>query len=195
MPRQRVLLLLGDYVEDYEAIFPFHVLQMVGHDVDAVCPDKRAGDYVITSIHDFEGEQTYSEKRGHRMTLNATFAEVRSTDYAALIIPGGRAPEYLRMNARVLELVREFDAARKPILAICHGPQVLAAAGVLRQRRCTAYPALQSDLTAVGAQWEPPSAGLDSAHVDGHLITGPAWPADPACMRELLKALGTKIEL
>jgi protease I len=195
MPKKKVMLLVGDFVEDYEAMFPFHVLQMVGHEVHAVCPDKLAGDVVATAIHDFEGQQTYSEKRGHNLRLNATFNDAKAADYDGLIIPGGRAPEYLRLDERVLKLVRDFDAAKKPICSVCHGPQVLAAAGVLKDRGCMAYPALRPEVQAAGGRWIEPSAGLDSVHVDGHLVTGPAWPADPHCMREFLRLLGTPVDL
>jgi protease I len=194
MPK-KVLMLVGDYVEDYEAMVPFQMLQMVGHEVHAVCPGKRAGDTVATCIHDFEGEQTYSEKRGHNFRLNATFAEVRPQDYHALLIAGGRAPEYLRLDARVLEIVRHFDAARKPLAAICHGPQVLVAADVVRGRKLTAYPAVRPELLAAGAQWVEPSAGLDSAAVDGNLVTAPAWPAQANFVRALLDVLGTPVRL
>jgi len=190
MAKRRILLLVGDYVEDYEAMFPLHALQMLGHRVDAVCPGKSAGESIVTAVHDFEGEQTYSEKRGHNFRLNATFETTRSTDYEGLVIPGGRAPEYLRLNPRVLELVREFDAAGKPICAICHGVQVLAAAGIMRGRRCTGYPALQPDLEAAGAEWRPPAPELDNAVRDAHLVTAPGWPADPAAVRVFLEALG-----
>lgn len=114
---------------------------MIGHQVDAVCPDKVKGDYIMTAIHDFDGAQTYSEKPGHRFTLNADFAAAKEEDYDALLIPGGRAPEYLRLNPQVIKLVQAFDAARKPIAAVCHGPQLLAAAGILKGRTCSAYPA------------------------------------------------------
>jgi protease I len=190
MASRKILLLVGDYVEDYEVMFAFHALQMLGHRVDAVCPGKAAGESVATAVHDFEGEQTYSEKRGHNFRLNATFESVRPDDYDGLIIPGGRAPEYLRLNPRVLEMARHFDRAGKPIAAICHGVQVLAAAGIMRGRRCTAYPALQPDMEACGAVWIAPSAELDNAETDAHLVTAPAWPADPAAIRAFLQALG-----
>ncbi|MCA9060689.1 MAG: DJ-1/PfpI family protein, partial [Planctomycetaceae bacterium] len=141
MSNIRVLLLAGDFVEDYEIMVPFQTLQTLNIQVDAVCPDKAAGEQIRTAIHDFEGDQTYSEKRGHNFTLNADFNTVDSGSYQGLLIPGGRAPEYLRLNARVLEIVREFDAAGKPIAAICHGVQILSAAGILQGRSCTAYPA------------------------------------------------------
>jgi protease I len=192
MPK-RILLLAGDFVEDYEIMVPFQMLQMVGHTVHAVCPDKKAGDVVATSIHDFEGHQTYTEKPGHNFRLNATFAEVRPEDYDGLVVPGGRAPEYLRLNPRVLEMVRHFAEKRKPIAAICHGPQILVAAGVLQGRTCTAYPAVKPDVCMAGAAWAEPSAGLDSVHVDGNLVTAPAWPAQAAFIRAFLDALGTPV--
>src|SRR5216110_2526871 len=138
---KKILMLVGDFAEDYETMVPFQALLMVGHTVHAVCPGKKAGDKIRTAIHDFEGDQTYSEKRGHDFTLNATFAEIKAADYDALVIPGGRAPEYLRLNSAVIELVRHFATAGEPIAAICHGLQILAAAGVLKGRSCTAYPA------------------------------------------------------
>lgn len=190
---KKILMLVGDFVEDYEAMVPLQMLQLVGHEVDVVCPDKVAGDKVATAIHDFEGEQTYSEKRGHNFALNADFDKVRPGDYDALVIPGGRAPEYLRLNPRVIEIVRHFAAGDKPIAAICHGPQLLAAAGVLAGRTCTAYPAVWPELQAASAEWIEPSAGLDSAHVDGNLVTAPAWPAHAAWMRAFLEVLGTPV--
>ncbi len=186
---KRVLMLVGDYVEDYEAMVPFQILLMAGHDVWTVCPGKSAGEVVATAIHDFEGQQTYSEKRGHNFRITANFDQVRESDCDALVIPGGRAPEYLRLNARVLEIVRHFDAAGKPIAAICHGAQLLAAAGVLRGRNCSAYPACRPEVELAGGIYVEASAGFDNAHVDGNLVTAPAWPAHPAWMREFLKLL------
>jgi protease I len=192
MPAKRVLMLVGDYVEDYEAMVPFQALQMVGHTVHAVCPGKRAGDKVRTAVHDFEGDQTYSEKRGHDFALTATFDEVRAADYDALLIPGGRSPEYLRLNPAVLDVVRHFFAANKPVAAVCHGPQLLAAAGVLKGRACNAYPAVGPDVTLCGGTFvELP---IDGAHTDGNLVTAPAWPAHPAWLRAFLSLLGTRIE-
>jgi protease I len=193
MPIKKLLMLVGDYVEDYEVMVPFQMLLMVGHQVDAVCPDKKAGDTVATAIHDFEGAQTYSEKRGHNFRLSATFAEIKPEQYDALVIPGGRAPEYLRLNGRVIEIVRHFANARKPIAAICHGPQLLAAAGVLTGRKCSAYPACRPEVSAAGGQWSEPGPNLDTACVDGNLVTAPAWPAHPAWIREFLKVLGTPV--
>ena len=185
-------MLVGDYVEDYEAMVPFQILLTVGHAVDAVCPDKAAGDTVRTAIHDFEGDQTYSEKRGHNFALNATFDEVRAEDYDALVIPGGRAPEYIRLNPRVLAMVRHFAEADKPIAAICHGAQVLAAAGVLEGKSCSCYPAVSPDVVRAGGTYA--DIPIDAAHTCGKLVTAPAWPAHPAWMRQFLAVLGTRIE-
>jgi len=189
---KKLLMLVGDYVEDYEVMVPFQALLMVGHTVHAVCPGKKAGDSVRTAIHDFEGDQTYSEKRGHNFALNATFDEVRAEDYDALVIPGGRAPEYLRLNPRVLETVRHFADSDKPIAAICHGAQVLAAAGVLAGRSCSCYPAVGPEVTAAGGKYE--AIAIDQAYTSGNLVTAPAWPAHPAWLAQFLKVLGTKIE-
>src|SRR5512134_2145127 len=153
MAAKKILMIVGDYVEDYEVMVPFQALRMVGHTVHAACPGKKAGDTVRTAIHDFEGDQTYSEKPGHNFALNATFDEVAERDYDALVIPGGRAPEYIRLNPRVLEIVRHFSTAGKPIAAICHGAQVLAAAGVLDGKRCSAYPACGPDVTRAGGRY------------------------------------------
>jgi protease I len=185
-------MLVGDYVEDYEVMVPFQALLMVGHTVHAVCPNKKAGDSVRTAIHDFEGDQTYSEKRGHNFALNASFDEVRAEDYDALVIPGGRAPEYLRLDPRVLETVRHFAGAGKPIAAICHGAQLLAAAGVLAGKHCSCYPAVGPEVTAAGGAYE--AIGIDQAFTSGNLVTAPAWPAHPAWLAQFLKVLGTKIE-
>jgi protease I len=193
MPAKRILMLVGDFVEDYEAMVPFQALTMVGHTVHAVCPGKRAGDKVKTAIHDFEGDQTYTEKPGHLFALTATFADVKPEDYDALVVPGGRAPEYLRLNPAVLAVVRHFFTANKPVAALCHGPQLLAAAGVLTGRTCNAYPAVGPDVTLAGGTYvELP---WDGAKADGNLVSGPAWPAHPAWLREFLTLLGTKIEL
>jgi protease I len=192
MAAKKILMLVGDFVEDYEAMVPFQALQMVGHTVHAVCPGKSAGQQVRTAIHDFEGDQTYSEKPGHNFRLNATFEEVRAGDYDALVIPGGRAPEYLRLNPAVLAIVQQFAAADKPIAAICHGAQLLAAAGVLPGKQCSAYPAVAPEVRSAGGEWA--EVPLDSAHVHGSLVTAPAWPAHPAWLARFLEVLGTRIE-
>jgi protease I len=192
MSIKRILMLVGDYVEDYEVMVPFQALLMVGHTVHAVCPDKIAGEKVRTAIHDFEGDQTYSEKPGHNFTLNATFAEIKVEGYDALVIPGGRAPEYIRLNENVLKMVRHFSQTDKPIAAICHGAQVLVAAGVLEGKACSAYPAVGPDVTQAGGKYIDIS--VDKAYVDGNLITAPAWPAHPDWLAKFLQVLGTKIE-
>jgi protease I len=184
---KRILLLAGDFVEDYEIMVPFQALAMLGHQVDAVCPGKQAGDKIRTAIHDFEGDQTYTEKPGHQFSLNATFDQIDPAHYDALVIPGGRAPEYLRLNERVLELVRHFFAFAKPVAAVCHGVQILTAAHVLENRRVTAYPAVAPEIRAAGGTYvEVPMTG---ALVDDNLITAPAWPAHPAWLARLAEAL------
>jgi protease I len=193
MPAKKILMLVGDFVEDYEAMVPFQALAMVGHTVHAVCPKKKSGEWVQTAIHDFEGHQTYSEKPGHRFLLNAIFAEIRPGDYDALVIPGGRAPEYLRLDPEVLKLVRHFAESGKPIAAICHGPQILAAAGVLKGRTCSAYPAVIPEVRAAGGTGA--EVPIDGAHVDGNLVTAPAWPAHPQWLAKFLMLLGTKISV
>ncbi len=192
MSRKNILMLVGDYVEDYEVMVPFQALLMVGHAVHAVCPGKKAGETVRTAIHDFEGDQTYSEKRGHNFALNAAFDEVKPEDYDALVIPGGRAPEYIRLNPRVLEIVRHFAAAKKPIAAICHGAQVLAAAGVLEGKKCSCYPAVSPEVTRAGGTFA--ELAMTDAVVDGNLVSAPAWPAHPAWLGMFLGVLGTRIE-
>ncbi len=193
MDSKKILMLVGDYVEDYEVMVPFQMLLMVGHVVHAVCPDKVAGQTVATAIHDFEGDQTYSEKRGHNFRLNATFADLDPADYDALVIPGGRAPEYLRLNDAVLSIVQHFSVAEKPIAAICHGPQVLAAAGVLKGKSCSAYPAVRPEVEMNGGTYVAADETFENAYVDGNLVTAPAWPAHPAWIRAFLKVLGTPV--
>lgn len=187
MSGKRLLMLVGDYVEDYEAMVPFQALQMVGHTVHAVCPGKKAGEIVCTAIHDFEGDQTYSEKRGHNFALNASFDEVKPESYDALVIPGGRAPEYLRTNARVLEIIRHFFAAEKPVAALCHGAQLLTAANVAKGRSISAYPAVGPEVELAGGTYV--SVPMTEAHVDRNLVTGPAWPAHPAWLAKFLQVL------
>lgn len=192
MSRKSILMLVGDYVEDYEVMVPFQALLMVGHTVHVVCPGKKAGEFVPTCIHDFEGDQTYTEKRGHNFALNATFDQVKPEEYHALMIPGGRSPEYLRLNPRVMEIVHHFSKANKPIAAICHAPQILAAAGVLGGKKCSAYPATGPDVTLGGGTYV--SVAMTDAVVDGNLVTGPAWPALNSWLAKFLSVLGTKID-
>jgi protease I len=189
---RKILMLVGDFVEDYEVMVPFQALQAVGHTVHAVCPGKTAGQSVRTAVHDFEGDQTYSEKPGHNFALNATFDEIRERDYDALVIPGGRAPEYLRLNPRVLEIVRHFAQSQKPVAAICHGAQILAAAKVIEGRRISAYPACSPEVELAGATYA--AVKVDAAVTDGTFVTAPAWPAHPAWIAQFLVVLGTRIE-
>ena len=190
---KKILMLVGDFGEDYEIMVPFQALQMVGYKVDAVCPGKRAGEKIRTAIHDFEGDQTYSEKLGHHFALNATFDDIDPEHYDALVIPGGRAPEYLRLNERVLDIVRHFAQENKPIAAICHGPQILAAAGVLKGRSVTAYPAVGPEVRIAGAVYA--DIPVDQAVVDGNLVTAPAWPAHPEWLAKFLKVMHADISV
>ena len=190
---KQILMLVGDYAEDYETMVPFQFLTALVYTVHAVCPDKKAGGSIATAIHDLEGEQTYSEKRGHNFAINYDFSAVNTQDYAGLVIPGGRAPEYLRMNGRVVEIVREFDAAEKPIASVCHGAQLLAAADVLKGRLCSAYPACAAEVKLAGGTYA--DIAVTEAVTDGHLVTAPAWPAHPAWMAQFAKALGASISI
>lgn len=193
MPTKKILCITGDYVEDYEIMVPYQALTMVGHQVDVVCPNKAAGDSVKTAIHDFEGDQTYSEKPGHNFTLTATFDEADPADYDALLLPGGRAPEYLRLNGEVIAKVRHFLAKDKPIAAICHGLQILSAADGLQGKRATGYPAVCPEITMAGGT--SVDVPVEEAVVDGKLVTAPAWPAHPTWLRHFLDILGTTITL
>jgi len=188
---KKILMLVGDFVEDYEVMVPFQALQAVGHTVHAVCPGKKAGETVRTAIHDFEGDQTYSEKRGHNFRLNASFADVRPEEYDALVIAGGRAPEYIRLDESVIRAVRHFFDADKPVAAICHGAQVLTAADVVRGRRVSAYPAVGPEVRLAGGEYV--DVPMDQAVTDGNLVTAPAWPAHPAWIAQFLEVLGTRI--
>jgi protease I len=193
MSGKRILMLVGDFVEDYEAMVPLQILETMGLTVDVACPDKKAGDKVATAIHDFDGHQTYSEKPGHNFAINIDWQEVNPANYDALVLPGGRAPEYLRLNAEVISIVRHFAEAYLPIASTCHGPQMLSAANAVAGRRCQGYPTLQPELERAGAHWDPPSPGMDSVCVDGNLITAPAWPANAVWMRAFLKVLGVTV--
>jgi protease I len=194
MSAKKILMIVGDFVEDYEAMVPFQILTMVGHTVHTVCPGKKAGESVRTAVHDFEGDQTYSEKPGHNFAINATFDEIRAEDYDALVIPGGRAPEYIRLDERVLSMVKHFAGASKPLASICHGQQVLVAAGVLEGKLCTAYPAVKPDVERAGGKWGEVNETFSNAYVDGNLVTAAAWPGHPEWMRKFLKVLGSRIE-
>jgi protease I len=193
MAAKKILFLTGDFAEDYETMVPFQALQMVGHTVHAVCPGKKSGDKIKTAIHDFEGDQTYTEKPGHLFALNADFAEADPRDYDALMIAGGRAPEYLRLDPKVIELVRQFARDGKPIAAICHGAQLLAAADVIRGKRVSAYPACAPEVRLAGGDYA--DIKVDGAVTDGNLVTAPAWPAHPQWLAQFLVRLGTEITL
>jgi protease I len=190
---KKVLFLTGDFAEDYETMVPFQMLEMVGYEVHAVCPDKKKGDTIKTAIHDFEGDQTYLEKSGHNFTLNYSFDDVDVNSYDGLVIAGGRAPEYLRLNEKIINVVKHFFTADKPVAAICHGPQILTAAGVVKGRKLTAYPAVGPEVTLAGGEYQ--SIPVDGVYVDGNLVTSPAWPAHPSFIREFLKIMGAKIEV
>ncbi len=190
---KKILLFTGDFAEDYETMVPFQMLQLLGYEVHAVCPDKKSGETVKTAIHDFEGDQTYSEKPGHNFTINYDFDKVNPSEYAGLVIAGGRAPEYLRLNERILEITHHFFDENKPVAAICHGAQILSAAGVLKGRKATAYPAVAPEVNLAGAEYQ--SIPVDKAYIDGNLVTSPAWPAHPAFISEFVKLLGAKIEI
>lgn len=189
MPK-KVLMIVGDFVEDYEAMVPLQILQTFAVQVDTVCPGKVAGDTVVTAIHDFEGHQTYSEKPGHRFGINCDWEAVSPESYDGLVLPGGRAPEYLQLDEKVVSIIRQFASSNKPIAVTCHGPLLLIAADTVRGKKCQAYPALRPQLESAGAQWSTPSEGLDSAITDGNLVSAPAWPANAAWMREFLRLLG-----
>lgn len=183
----KILMITGDFTEDYETMVPFQTLMACDHMVDAVCPGKAAGETVKTAIHDFEGDQTYTEKPGHNFALNASFADTDPAAYDALVIPGGRAPEYLRLNPDVLAIIRHFFDAGKPVAAICHGAQLLSAAGVLEGRTCSAYPACAPEVTASGGTFA--EIAVTDAVTDGNLVTAPAWPAHPAWMKQFMALL------
>ncbi len=190
---KKILLLAGDYVEDYEAMVPFQAMLSVGLQVDSVAPDRKKGDTVPTAVHDFVGDQTYKETQGHRFAITADFDSVNPEDYDGLYITGGRAPEYIRLNKKVLDITRHFFETNKPVAAICHGIQVLTAAKVLSGRTLTAYVAVGPDIELAGGTWK--NIPADQAVVDGNLVTSPAWPGHPAILREFYKLLGVSISI
>ncbi|MCC7681004.1 MULTISPECIES: DJ-1/PfpI family protein [unclassified Janthinobacterium] len=193
MAAKKILFLTGDFAEDYETMVPFQALLMLGHAVHAVCPGKKSGETIKTAIHDFEGDQTYTEKPGHLFTLNASFDEIDPADYDAVMIAGGRAPEYLRLNDKVIAAVRHFAEAGKPVAAVCHGAQLLAAADVIRGKRISAYPACAPEVTLAGGTYA--DIAVTDAVTDGQFVTAPAWPAHPAWLAQFVKLLGTEIRL
>ncbi len=188
-----VLIITGDFTEDYEIMVPYQALVMLGYQVSVVCPGKKAGEKIATAIHDFEGFQTFTEKRGHDFQLNATFSEIDPKAFDGLLIPGGRAPEYLRLDGKVLDMIRYFFTANKPVGAICHGTQLLTAAGVAKGRKLTGYFAVEPEVTMAGGEFQKIEA--DDAFVDGNLVTGVAWPGHPKWLAHFIALMGAKIQL
>lgn len=189
---KRILFLCGDYMEDYEVYVPFQSLEALECHVNAVCPNKKAGDMCPTAVHDFEGDQTYSEKQGHNFKLTGNFCDVDASSYDALVIPGGRAPEYLALDQAVIKIVKDFMEAGKPVASICHGQQILAAAGVLKGKKCTAYPAVKLNVVLAGATWLEPEP-IHRCFTDGNLVTGAAWPGHPEFIAQFMSLLGIKV--
>ncbi|CAL0315690.1 unnamed protein product [Lupinus luteus] len=189
---KKILFLCGDYMEDYEVAVPFQSLQALGCHADAVCPEKKAGDICPTAVHDFEGDQTYSEKPGHDFVLTATYDDLDASSYDALVIPGGRSPEYLALNESVIAMVKHFMETKKPVASICHGQLILAAAGVLKGRKCTAYPAVKLNVVLSGATWLEPDP-IDHCYTDGNLVTGAAWPGHPQFISQFMALLGIQV--
>ena len=189
---KRVLMLAGDFVEDYEVMVPFQALLSIGVDVDVVCPGKNKGEVIATAIHDFVGFQTYVELRGHNFVINKSFNDVKLEDYQGLYVCGGRAPEYIRLNKKVIEFVQHFFAKDLPVAAICHGIQILTVADVLKNKKLTAYPAVGPDITLAGGEYVEVEA--DQVVIDGNLVTSPAWPGHPAILKEFYRLLGITIK-
>lgn len=194
---KNLLMIVGDFSEDYEVMVPFQALTMLGYTVHNVCPGKKAGDSVATCVHDFEGFQTYTEKRGHNFAINFNFDEVDVNNYLGLILPGGRAPEYLRMNEKVLKITKEFFNQNKPICAICHGPQILCSAGVLKDVESTAYPACRSEVESSGSKFVGDNQTFDNVVVDlkHKLVSTPAWPGQPGVLRKFVELLGGSFKI
>ena len=190
---RKVLMLSGDFTEDYEVMVPFQALEMVGFKVDVVCPDKNTGEYIKTAIHDFEGDQTYTEKIGHKFALNASFNYLKLEQYDGLYITGGRAPEYLRLNTRVIDIVKYFMELNKPVAAICHGIQILTAADVIKGRKLTAYSSVKPEVVMAGGIFIDKNP-YESV-VDGNLVTSPAWPGNTAILKDFLYILKVNIQL
>lgn len=188
---KHVLMIAGDFSEDYEVMVPFQALSMLGLVVDVVCPNKRAAETIRTAVHDFEGDQTYTEKPGHLFRMTAAFFGVEPERYAGLYLPGGRAAEYLRLDREVLSITRHFMTGSQPVAAICHGVQILAAADCLRGRRLTAYPAVRPEVEAVGGTWV--DAGPGETVVDRNLVTSPTWAGHPSILKNFVELIGVRI--
>ena len=182
MARPKVLILTGDAAESLEVMYPYQRLLEEGYDVKIAAPSKKKLQFVV---HDFEpGYDTYTEKPGYSWDADLAFADVQTGDYAAIVIPGGRAPEYIRNDPNFRKIVRYFFDQKKPVAQICHAALGLIAAGVMKGRRCAAYPALEADVQAAGAEFVN-----SEAVVDGVMVSARAWPDHPAWMREFIKIL------
>lgn len=184
-----ILNLVGDFAEDYEVYVPMSTLETLGYTVHNASPGKKSGDIIKTAIHDFEGHQTYTEKVGHNVPINVDLSTIKVDDYAGLVVPGGRSPEFLRTNQLALDVIREFFDKNKPVAAMCHSLMVLISAGVLKGRECTAYPILKDDLVFCGAKWVESNSSFSNIVIDGNLVSTPAWPGLGGLMREFHKLL------
>ena len=181
----KVLILTGDAAETLEVFYPYQRLQEEGYEVHLAAPAVKKLQFVV---HDFvDGFDTYTEKPGYTWPADLAFADVDPEDYVALVIPGGRAPEYIRNDPDCQRIIRHFFSVDKPVAQLCHAPLALAAAGVLDGRRTAAYPALEPDVRAAGAEFVD-GGGV----VDGLMVSGRAWPDHPAWMREFINILRAK---
>ena len=189
--KKKVLMIVGEFCEGLEVYFAMQTLQMFGYYVDLACPEKNKGDALATAVHDFDGFQTYSEKRGHNIYLTLNWDSVNEKEYSGLFIPGGRGPEYVRLYERALEIVRYFANNDLPIASLCHGPQLLITAGICAGRKMTSYKAVKPDLVMAGAVFQ--DIPNSEAVVDGNLVTGVDWVGNGAVVRAFAELLGTKI--
>ena len=185
MSAPKVLMVAGDAAESLEVLYPYQRLQEEGYEVQITAPSKKKLHFVV---HDFEpGYDTYTEKPGYSWDADLTFKDVKPDDYVALVIPGGRAPEYIRNDPDLQKIIRHFFQQEKPVAQLCHAPLALAAAGVLKGRKSAAYPALAPDVAAAGAEF------VDSgAVVDGQMVSARAWPDHPTWMRAFIRLLKQK---
>ncbi len=182
MPHQ-ILIITGDAGESYECLYARHRFLEAGWEVTVAAPSRRRLHLVI---HDFEpGWDTYIERQGYVVEADATFDDVSADDYAAILVLGGRAPEYLRHDARVLDLVRAFDSSGKWVFAICHGVQILAAAGLIGGRTVTAYEHCRWEIAAAGATYVTD----EQAVRDGRIVTGQTWQSHPEFYRLVFTCL------
>ncbi|WP_396667383.1 DJ-1/PfpI family protein [Microbacterium sp. R86528] len=178
----KILIITGDAAETLEVFYPLHRLQEAGYEVHIGAPEKRKLQFVV---HDFVDDfDTYTEKPGHTWNADIALADVNPADYVAIVVPGGRAPEYLRNNEEAKRIVRYFFEKNNPVAATCHGPLLLAAAGVLEGRTSAAYPELAIDVEVVGGVFEN-----GGAVVDGNLVSSRAWPDNGTWMKAFLEVL------